>query len=125
MAPTGAFGTSDKGSSVEKELQQRIAANESAFRDVNEAIARGQWPGEQDDPASFRCECARFGCNELIELTPRAYEKVRVHPRHFVVRPGHELPEVETIVERRPGYLVVEKTDEAGRTAEAIDDRAG
>jgi hypothetical protein len=108
---------------VERELQQRIAANEAAFRDVNEAIARGQWPGEQDDLASFRCECARFGCNELIELTPRQYEAVRANPRQFVVLPGHELPEVETVVQRGPGYLVVEKTDVAGRAAEDMDDR--
>ncbi len=108
---------------MEYELQQRIAANESAFRDVNDAIARGQWPGEQDDPASFRCECARFGCNELIELTPREYAHVRAHPRWFVVRPGHELPDVEKIVERRDAYLVIEKTDAAGRAAEAMDDR--
>jgi hypothetical protein len=109
---------------VEKELQHRIAANESAFRDVNEAIARGQWPGEQDDPASFRCECARFGCNELIELSLRQYKAVRRHPRHFLVLPGHELPEVETVVERRPDYLVVEKIDNAGRAAETMDDSA-
>jgi hypothetical protein len=112
-----------KGMSVEKELQQRIAANESAFRDVNEAIARGQWPGEQDAPASFRCECARFGCNELVELSLREYEHVRSHPRRFVVLPGHELPEVETVVERSQDYFVVEKTDAAGRAAEAMDDR--
>jgi hypothetical protein len=108
---------------VEKELQQRIAANESAFRDVNEAIARGQWPGEQDDPTSFRCECARFGCNQLVELTLRQYEAVRARPRRFVVLPGHELPDVETVVEQGPGYLVVEKTDAAGRAAEDMDDR--
>ena len=108
---------------MEKEIQQRIAANESAFRDVNEAIARGQWPGEQDDPASFRCECARFGCNELLKLTPREYEAVRAHPRHFVVLPGHELPEAETVVERRPSYLVVEKIEAAGRAAEEADRR--
>ncbi len=108
---------------MEKELQERIAANESAFRDVNEAIARGQWPGEQDHPARFRCECARFGCNELIELTPREYEAVRAHPRHFVVQPGHELPEVEVVVARSPGYLVIEKVDAAGRAAEKADER--
>ena len=110
---------------MEKELQHRIAANESSFRDVNEAIARGQWPGEQDAPASFRCECARFGCNELVELSLREYEEIRAHPRRFLVLPGHELPEVETVVERRPDYFVIEKADAAGRAAEAMDDRTG
>ena len=108
---------------MDNQLQQRIAANESAFRDVNEAIARGQWLGEQDHAARFRCECARFGCNELIELTPREYEAVRANPRHFAVQPGHELPEVEVVVARNPGYLIVEKVDGAGRAAEEADQR--
>jgi hypothetical protein len=109
---------------MKKHIQRHIATNESAFRDVNEAIARGQWPGEQDAPSGFRCECARLGCNELIELTPREYEEIRSHPRRFVVLPGHELPEVEMVVEKRDGYLVIEKLDEAGRAAEAADRRS-
>lgn len=103
---------------MEHELQRRIAANEDAFRGVNEGIARGQWPGDEDDPTSFRCECARLGCNEMITLSVREYERVRTHPRRFVVVPGHELPEVESVVETGEGYVVVEKEDVAGEEAE-------
>jgi hypothetical protein len=108
---------------MDKKTQQHIAANESAFRDVNEGISRGQWPGEQDAPVGYRCECARLGCTELIELTPLEYEAIRAHPRRFVLVPGHELPDAEKVVLRRDGYLVVEKIDEAGRAAEAEDPR--
>ncbi len=104
---------------MENELQRRIAANEDAFRDVNEGIARGQWPGDEDLPTSFRCECARLGCNEMVTLTVRDYERIREHPRHFVVTPGHELPEAETVVRTASDYLVVEKKDAAGEEAEA------
>ncbi len=106
---------------MEHDLQRRIAANEDAFRDVNEGIARGQWPGDEDNPTSFRCECARLGCNEMVTLSVREYERVRQHPRRFVVVPGHELPEAETVVEMGAGYLVVEKEDVAGEEAEARD----
>jgi hypothetical protein len=109
---------------MDKRTQQHMATNESAFRDVNEGIARGQWPGEQDALASFRCECARLGCTDLIDLTPRSYAEVRTHPRRFVVLPGHETSDVEKVIERRDGYLVVEKIDEAGRLAEATDPRS-
>ena len=37
--------------------------------------------------------------------------------------PGHETSDVEKVIERRDGYLVVEKVDEAGRLAEATDPR--
>lgn len=106
---------------MENELQRRIAANEDAFREVNEGIARGQWPGDEDVPASFRCECARLGCNEMITLTVRAYERVRAHSRRFVVVAGHELPDVEAIVDSGDGYVVVEKLGEAGETAATLD----
>jgi hypothetical protein len=108
---------------VEGKKQSRAAADEAAIRDVNEGIERGQWPGDEDSPVGFRCECARLGCNRLVELTVHEYEEVRSHPRRFVVVPGHELPDVETIVATRPGYLIVEKRDQAGAVAESPDRR--
>jgi hypothetical protein len=105
-------------------LQRRVAANESVFREVNDAIERGLWPGEHDSPVAFRCECASLECNRLVELTPTAYEGIRANPRRFLVLPGHELPEVETVVESHDGYLVVQKRAEAGKAAEATDPRS-
>jgi hypothetical protein len=106
---------------VEGKKQRRAATHESAIRDVNERIERGQWPGDEDTPVGFRCECARLGCNRLVELTAREYEQVRSHPRRFVMVPGHETPDVETVVATRPGYVIVEKLDQAGQVAERSD----
>ncbi len=103
---------------------QRIADNESRFREVNEAISRGSWPGEEDGTAAFRCECAQRDCNLLVSITPREYERVRANPRHFLVLPGHEAAIGETIVDRGPRYVVVEKLGEVGRLAEASDPRS-
>jgi hypothetical protein len=104
--------------------KEQVGANEAVFREINEGIERGQWPGEEDAPVSFRCECARLGCNELIELTVNEYESVRTNPRRFIVVPGHEQLEVETVVESRPGYLVIEKKAQAGTAAEETDPRS-
>jgi hypothetical protein len=106
---------------MERDLEQRIAANEDTFREINDGIARGQWPGEESASVSFRCECARLGCNLLIELMLPEYQAIRAHSRRFLVAPGHELPEVETVVARRETYLVVEKREEAGQEAERLD----
>jgi hypothetical protein len=108
---------------VEEEKQSVIARNEALFREINEGIERGQWPGEEDAPVGFRCECARLGCNELIELTIREYERVRANPRRFLLAPGHELPDGEKVVDAGLGYVVVEKRDQAGAAAEATDPR--
>lgn len=107
------------------ELQERLGANEAVFREINEGIERGQWPGEEDAPISFRCECARLGCNDLVELSVREYERVRSNPRQFIVLPGHEHEDVELIIERHPGYLIVEKLDQAGERAVETDPRSG
>lgn len=106
------------------EYQQRAARNEAIFREVNEGIRRGRWPGEEDAISSFRCECASFGCTEMLPLTLREYEHVRRHPRRFVVAPGHERLAVEVVVETRPAYLVVQKVGEAGETAAEADPRS-
>jgi hypothetical protein len=103
---------------------RRIADNEARFREVNEAIWRGSWPGEDDGAASFRCECAARECNLLVSLTPREYERVRANSRHFLVLPGHEAPRGETVVERHPHYVIVEKLGEVGRLLEASDPRS-
>jgi len=109
---------------MDQRSAQVVAANEAVFREVNEAIERGQWPGEEDERASFRCECSRPECAALISLTPRDYECVRTISRRFVMRPGHENPAVETVVERTPDYVVVEKRGEAGLVADASDPRS-
>ena len=106
------------------ELQERLGVNESVFRQINEGIERGQWPGEEDAPVGFRCECARLGCNDLLELSVHEYEHVRAHPCRFMVVPGHEHPEVEVVVEAHAGYLVVEKRDQAADTAVENDPRS-
>lgn len=109
---------------MDDELKRRLASNEAVFRRVNEGIERGQWPGDEDHPIGFRCECARLGCNSLLELTKGEYEEIRSNPRRFVMIAGHEIPEVETVVDRRRGYFVVEKRDEAGEHAVATDPRS-
>lgn len=106
-------------------VADRIGQNESVFREINERIERGQWPGEPEAAVAFRCECASLGCNLLIELTLRDYERVRADSRRFIVAEGHELPEVEVVVERASGYVVVEKAGRAGEVAEQADPREG
>ena len=107
---------------MDDETELRVARNETIFRDVNEAIQSGRWPGEKD-AAPFRCECGLFGCTRLLELPIAEYERIRAHPRRFLVAVDHNLPEAETVVEQHPTYLVIEKQGRAGEVAEATDPR--
>ena len=93
------------------------------FREINEGIERGQWPGEEEERVRFRCECAQLGCNELLEASVQEYEQVRAHPRRFLVVPGHQRLDAEVVIETRPNFLVVEKRGQAGAAAEETDPR--
>jgi hypothetical protein len=108
---------------MDDDTQRRIAANQAMCREVNEAIERGQWPGEEHASVAFRCECARLGCDQMIELSIRDYERIREDSRRFVVARGHELAEVEVVIEEGQGYVVVEKVDVAGAVTEQTDPR--
>jgi hypothetical protein len=99
--------------------EERLAINEATFRRVNEGIEAGS----DDHHMVFACECGRLGCNQLLELSRADYDAVREHPRRFFLLPGHELLDIERVVERHDGYFVVEKVGRAGDVAERTDPR--
>ena len=45
---------------------------------------------------------------ELLHLSPDEYRRVR-EDGNFVVLNGHETPEIESVVARQNGYLIVDK----------------
>jgi len=102
----------------------RVAKNEVAFREVNESIRSGRQIADANRRFYLCCECGRIGCSKLIEVPLAVYEQVRSNPRRFFVLDGHEIPEVEDVVERHAEYLLVQKRDLGGRVAEANDPRS-
>jgi hypothetical protein len=108
--------------------EERLAGNEALFREVNERVAEvaTQFIEAETSPETvdFTCECGRAACAEPITMTLIEYEAIRAEPTHFGVVPGHEQLEIETVVERHPTYLVVDKRDEdAQEVARETDPR--
>jgi hypothetical protein len=98
--------------------KQRAARNEAIFREVNESIADLEERfGPTEEPV-FLCECADVGCSERLAVDPTTYRRVREQPRLFLVRPGHEVPQIERVVELHRDFLIVEKTGAAAEVAE-------
>lgn len=104
--------------------EERAARNEALFREVNEQVRR---LADDSDPNQgvneFVCECGRDSCTERVRAPLASYEAVRAHPRRFLLLPGHETDH-EHVVERHPGYVIVEKDGDAGRVAEQTDPRS-
>jgi hypothetical protein len=92
--------------------ETRTIRNEELFREVNAHIAeleersRGLY---SEELLPLVCECSHTGCVTPIEVDPATFGRVRENALRFIVAPGHEDIEIESRVEKRPGYLVVEK----------------
>jgi hypothetical protein len=100
----------------------RAAANENLFRRINERVEELSGDG---DELPLVCECSLPDCVARVAgVTAREYEAVRRHPDRFFVAPGHERTDIETVVEARPGYIVVEKRGSAGDVARGDDPRS-
>lgn len=109
---------------VDEVRQERLAKNETLFRTLNENIndlASALGGREQFE---FICECSTSGCFERLSLTVEEYERVRRNGTHFLLADGHEDIEIEQVVARRSGYVVVEKDGVAGLVADDDDPRA-
>jgi hypothetical protein len=93
----------------------RIAETEVLIRDVNERIAEktvelasGEVPPTEEE-TEFLCACGRATCEATVSLSVHEFERAHSSNDRFVVAHGHEVPEVEDVVERHDRYVVVEK----------------
>lgn len=100
------------------------ARRQVLFREVNEQIAKLTGLLAATDCWLVICECSNSGCAESLEISAADYEAVRTEGARFVVLPGHELAEVERVVEGNSRYLVVEKLGRAAEIAYRDDPRS-
>lgn len=56
-------------------------------------------------------------------MSATEYEVVRRVPTHFAIAPGHEIADVEHVVERTSRYVVVAKIGVGGELAQKLDAR--
>ena len=108
------------------ERAKRIGANEALYRSVNEKIeALNAAFGSITETMSVVCECGDASCAEQIELSIADYERIRSEPTLFIIRPGHEIPDVEEVVERNDAFHVVKKVEgDAAEVARETDLRS-
>jgi hypothetical protein len=75
---------------------------------VNERIrAVNATLGVAAGPYAVLCECGDPECTERVTVPGDVYDVVRADIQHFLVAPGHELPD-EQIIAQETSYRVVE-----------------
>jgi len=110
---------------TDSERARRIGLNEALFRQVNEQLEELADTFRPDaEPLELICECGNLECAEKIRLDRSEYQRLRSDALLFAIVHGHELEEVEEVVERHAAYDVVRKQEgEAQRVAELMDPR--
>ena len=86
------------------------------YRAVNLEVERvsEELGGGRNDRLEILCECGEEGgCGQRVRVPIDVYERVRAQDDRFVVRPGHETPELEDAVEWTDDYVVVDKVPAA------------
>ncbi len=89
--------------------QTRIEENEKLFREVNQRVAQMRRGFQTGSDPEWVCECGDESCFEKVTIPLDDYQEIRARNDWFFVKPRHEKVDVERIVERRDGYLVVAK----------------
>ena len=108
------------------ERARRVGKNEAVFREINEQVEgiNRRLAEISDDKMHIVCECGDLTCVARIVVPIARYEEVRSDAALFFVKPGHDKPDVEDVVEHTAGYDVVRKhPGEAQLVAEQTDPR--
>jgi hypothetical protein len=90
---------------------RQVGRNEAVFREVNEqvdSINRGL-AAISDNQMHIVCECGDLLCVERLVVAVTRYEEIRADSALFFIKPGHDKPDVEDVVDRADGYDVVRK----------------
>jgi hypothetical protein len=92
------------------ERKRRIGENEAIFRSLNKEISRLN-AGFTATAGAMQivCECGARSCTDRIEISPNEYREVREDSALFLIKPGHDLPETETVAAKASGYWIVRK----------------
>lgn len=107
------------------DAEKKQIENEMIFRRVNEKVgadldvldamhvADGNPHLIRDDDLllNFKCECSNENCEVRIPLKLSKYRSVHLNRDTFIVKPNHQIDEIEKVITVEKGYLVVKKNN--------------
>lgn len=97
------------------------SAEPAPVRAVNERIKElGEKVLEGVSEIDFACECDKLDCHSPITMEVAEFEAIDRLENRFIVRRGHEAPDVENVVGDHDSYVIVAMRDAA---AEFVKER--
>jgi hypothetical protein len=85
----------------------RTEQRQSFVRRLNQSASVASLGRDSQDIAIL-CECGRDDCETEVMLSGRAYRNIRRQGSWSVIVDGHELPEIDRVVQRRKAFTIVE-----------------
>jgi len=83
--------------------EERVVRTEEFFKRVNDTMRNELADGD----GKFLCECGNIACTETLALTAQDLRLLHSIEGHFAVLPGHQIPEIETLVKENGHYAIV------------------
>ena len=99
--------------------RRRLQLNEKLFEALNQRLEdqvtdmrrTGAIDDDLDAPIHYMCECSAPDCRERFDMPPREYARLHRRPHDCVVLRGHEIPDIEVVVDVIGDLLRVRKRD--------------
>jgi hypothetical protein len=95
---------------------RRLRENEELMEELNrrmermlEEIREDEEATDADAPIAFLCECSHLDCRERVHLEPSLFDRIHKDPEQFVLVSGHEIPDIERVVDQVGDFLIVRK----------------
>jgi ANTAR domain-containing protein len=82
---------------------ERVARTEEFFKRVNDTMRKELGDGD----GHFLCECGNIACTEKLSLSAEDLRLLHSIDGYLVVLPGHEIPELESLVKVNGHYAIV------------------
>ena len=110
----------------------RRAENEALFRNLNERLKElddrldtAAVGAPVQDREEFFCECGQLNCMARFAMTRALYESIRAYEDRFAVLEEHVDMNIESVIERHQGFVVVKKDPgEPAEIARELDPRS-
>jgi len=82
---------------------ERVARTQDFFKRVNDTMRKELGDGD----GNFLCECGNIACTEKLALSSEDLRLLHSIDGYLVVLPGHEIPEIESLVKVNGRYAIV------------------
>lgn len=93
------------------ERPSQVALEQARVRGLNETLVSASLDIDPPAPSlTIQCECGRSDCRTTLDVSQEFYRGIRRQANRFVVAEGHEVAEVDRVVQRLGKLTVIGST---------------